>query len=69
MTEEKILEIEIEPGMVDGHDYPFIAEGTRRFHSFWSSYVFLYLGEPHVDGEPGDLTFHIIQMRQDGGIW
>ncbi|XP_065837515.1 dnaJ homolog subfamily B member 11-like [Oscarella lobularis] len=46
VTEEKILEIEIEPGMVDGHDYPFIAEG-----------------EPHVDGEPGDLTFHIIQMR------
>eukprot|EP00118_Oscarella_pearsei_P028797 m.2958 g.2958 ORF g.2958 m.2958 type:complete len:380 (+) comp8989_c0_seq1:1456-2595(+) len=45
-TEEKILEVEIEPGMRDGHEYPFVSEG-----------------EPHVDGEPGDLTFRIIQMR------
>jgi len=31
VPEEKLLEIEIEPGMRDGQEYPFIAEGT--FHS------------------------------------
>ena len=29
-TEEKILEVEIEPGMRDGYQYPFISEGTRH---------------------------------------
>ena len=28
VLEEKVLEVEIEPGMKDGYDYPFIAEGT-----------------------------------------
>ncbi|XP_033104849.1 dnaJ homolog subfamily B member 11-like [Anneissia japonica] len=42
VNEEKILELEIEPGMADGHEYPFIAEG-----------------EPNIDGEAGDLKFHI----------
>lgn len=28
VPEEKLLEIEIEPGMRDGQEYPFIAEGT-----------------------------------------
>ena len=27
VLEEKILEMEIEPGMKDGYQYPFIAEG------------------------------------------
>lgn len=45
-TEEKILEVEIEPGMRDGYQYPFISEG-----------------EPHIDGEPGDLIFVIEQQR------
>lgn len=27
VTEEKLLEVEIEPGMVHGQEYPFIAEG------------------------------------------
>ncbi len=27
VTEEKMLEVEIEPGMVDGQEYPFISEG------------------------------------------
>jgi DnaJ family protein B protein 11 len=27
VLEEKVLEIEIEPGMHDGQEYPFIAEG------------------------------------------
>lgn len=42
VLEEKILEMEIEPGMRDGYQYPFIAEG-----------------EPHIDGEPGDLIMII----------
>lgn len=36
------MEVEIEPGMPDGHEYPFTAEG-----------------EPHIDGDPGDLKFII----------
>lgn len=27
VPEEKLLEIEIEPGMRDGQEYPFVAEG------------------------------------------
>ena len=27
VLKEKILEVEIEPGMKDGYQYPFIAEG------------------------------------------
>ena len=30
VLEEKVLEIEIEPGMKDGYNYPFIAEGMYR---------------------------------------
>ena len=29
VTEEKLLEVEIEPGMVDGQEYPFHAEGIN----------------------------------------
>ncbi|ESP01907.1 hypothetical protein LOTGIDRAFT_138864 [Lottia gigantea] len=46
VPEERILEIEIEPGMRDGQIYPFVAEG-----------------EPHIDGEPGDLKFKIKQAK------
>jgi len=28
VLEEKVLEVEIEPGMRDGYNYPFISEGT-----------------------------------------
>ena len=42
VTEEKALEVEIEPGMRDGQEYTFHSEG-----------------EPHIDGDPGDLKFHI----------
>lgn len=45
-NEETILEVEIEPGMEDGYQYPFVSEG-----------------EPHVDGEPGDLILVIRQKR------
>ena len=27
-NEEKVLEVEIEPGMKDGYQYPFISEGS-----------------------------------------
>lgn len=42
VTEESLLEIEIEAGMTDGQETKFMAEG-----------------EPHIDGEPGDLIFKI----------
>ena len=42
MNEERQLEIEIEPGMINGQEIKFVHEG-----------------EPHVDGEPGDLIFKI----------
>ncbi|XP_078039300.1 dnaJ heat shock protein family member shriveled [Augochlora pura] len=42
VTEERVLEIEVESGMVDGQDIVFIAEG-----------------EPHIDGEPGNLILKI----------
>lgn len=43
VNEEHLLEVEIEPGMVDGMEHKFVAEG-----------------EPHMDGEPGDL---VVQIR------
>lgn len=42
VNEERILEIEIESGMMDGQETKFVAEG-----------------EPHMDGEPGDLIIKI----------
>ncbi|XP_060067328.1 dnaJ homolog subfamily B member 11-like [Ylistrum balloti] len=46
VPEERVLEIEIEQGMRDEQEYPFVAEG-----------------EPHIDGEPGDLRFKIKQAK------
>jgi len=42
VNEEKTLEFEVEPGMKDGQEHRFVAEG-----------------EPHIDGEPGDLRIRI----------
>lgn len=42
INEEKVLEIEVEPGMKDEQEQRFVAEG-----------------EPHIDGEPGDLRVRI----------
>lgn len=42
INEEKLLEVEIEPGMVHGQEYTFYGEG-----------------EPHIDGDNGDLKFVI----------
>ena len=30
VPEEKLLEIEVEPGMRDGQEYPFISEGQQH---------------------------------------
>ncbi|XP_072743677.1 dnaJ homolog shv [Anoplolepis gracilipes] len=42
VNEERILEVEVEPGMVDNQEIKFTAEG-----------------EPHLDGDPGDLILKI----------
>ncbi|CAG7835213.1 unnamed protein product [Allacma fusca] len=42
VNEERSLEFEVEPGMVDGQEHRFVAEG-----------------EPHLDGEPGNLRLRI----------
>lgn len=42
VNEEKTLEFEVEPGMRDGQETKFVAEG-----------------EPHMDGEPGDLILKV----------
>lgn len=41
-TQEKILEVEVEPGMKEGAEQKFHGEG-----------------EPHIDGDPGDLKVRI----------
>ena len=33
VPEEKVLEVEVEPGMRDGQEYPFVAEGL--FYDGW----------------------------------
>jgi len=45
VTEEHLLEVEVEVGMTDGMETRFVAEG-----------------EPHIDGDPGDLVLHIKTM-------
>lgn len=42
INEERTLEMEVEPGMVDGQETLFTAEG-----------------EPHLDGDPGDLILKV----------
>ena len=42
VSEERVLEVEIESGMRDGQEQRFVGEG-----------------EPHIDGEPGDLRLVI----------
>lgn len=42
VNEERILEMEIEQGMVDGQETVFTAEG-----------------EPHIDGDPGNLILKV----------
>ncbi|KAL1124313.1 hypothetical protein AAG570_002081, partial [Ranatra chinensis] len=42
VNEDRLLEIEIEQGMVNGQEIKFVAEG-----------------EPHMDGDPGDLVLKI----------
>nr|CAG4638522.1 EOG090X07WF [Cyclestheria hislopi] len=42
VNEERVLEVEVEPGMHDGQEQRFASEG-----------------EPHMDGDPGDLRLRI----------
>ena len=42
VSEERLLEVEVEQGMRDGQEQKFVAEG-----------------EPHIDGDPGDLRIRI----------
>lgn len=45
VNEEKTLEFEVEPGMTNGQESKFVAEG-----------------EPHMDGDPGDLIIKVNQV-------
>lgn len=46
VNEERVLEVEIETGVQDGHETKFVAEG-----------------EPHMDGEPGDLVIKLVTLK------
>lgn len=46
VTEDRQIEVEIEPGVPDGHIYSFPDEG-----------------EPHTDGDSGDLKFVVRQRK------
>ena len=59
VTEDKVLEIEVEPGVTDGFEIPFLSEGRRTLLNRPSFHFSIDLGEPHIDGEPGDLKFVI----------
>ena len=41
--EDKLLEVEIEPGMVDGQEYPFIGEGKHFNIQQTSSFIHVNL--------------------------
>ncbi len=65
VTEEKVLEIEVEVGVSDGYQIPFLAEGLFSneiiFHLIIR--IFIFIGEPHTEGEPGDLKF-IVRIQK-----
>ena len=64
VNEERVLEVEIEPGMRDGQEYPFVAEGRYMYVVLCSIFLIqCVLGEPHIDGEPGDLRFVVNQLK------
>ena len=70
VTEEKVLEIEVEPGVHDGYEIPFLAEGIivkitpiAVSDGLDASVLLSLLGEPHIEGEPGDLKF-IVRLQK-----
>lgn len=76
MNEERTLEVEIEQGVRDEMEYPFIGEGNflqphcqSRSLPLILEYIGINIvvavGEPHIDGEPGDLRFRIKVLKYD----
>jgi DnaJ family protein B protein 11 len=61
VTEEKVLEIEVELGVADGYQIPFLAEGLLLSNRTFLLFIINIFpsGEPHMEGEPGDLKFVI----------
>lgn len=77
VNEERTLEVEIEQGVRDEMEYPFIGEGKSK----WSLIIFVFqvlpvanifyvtIGEPHIDGEPGDLRFRIKVLKYEKPVF
>ena len=64
VTEEKVLEIEVEAGVADGYEIPFLAEGlSSTLCVTFDTLTLISTGEPHMEGEPGDLKF-IIRIQK-----
>lgn len=79
VNEERTLEVEIEQGVRDEMEYPFIGEGKTvilfglplvqnkwqppKCSSVNDHFLFCDVGEPHIDGEPGDLRFRIKVLK------
>ena len=47
VTEEKVLEIEVEAGVADGYQIPFLAEGSTDFFSQGFLHRFVYRRTTH----------------------
>ncbi|UYV66502.1 dnj-20 [Cordylochernes scorpioides] len=60
-TEERVLEVEVEPGMRENQEHVFPAEAAFKnmYFGSWQFLTWVVTGEPHIDGEPGDLIIRI----------
>lgn len=76
VNEERTLEVEIEQGVRDEMEYPFIGEGKStpklniKYFCFPNivccvNILCVTTGEPHIDGEPGDLRFRIKVLKYE----
>lgn len=67
------MEVEIEQGVRDEMEYPFIGEGKSALslislciYTFpVANTTYMATGEPHIDGEPGDLRFRIKVLKYE----
>lgn len=58
MNEERTLEVEIEPGVRDGMEYPFIGEGERPVFIILTHFCLVpYLNGYLVCGRSGAIAF------------